>query len=214
MCDATSPSDHVRVDTWTVRHSLFPPLLVCLLMVAPRDRKWQWREVFALHLFATVVHWQDEWLETHTPYGGEYILRSMWTGDALCESVTGWTRDSPSDAMSGYFGSAGHLCLLACAPMMLSNAWDVRLTAAAAAIFIFGVSRGIADPFEIWSGGLAAVGMFGALLTVLSQGGAYITLRRLRQQSDDRGAALSVPDPMEEPPSRAIVLRVRSSGAP
>lgn len=212
MCDA-SPVDHVRVDTWTVRHSLFPPLFVCLLMVTPRDRTWQWREVFALHLLATVVHWQDEWLETHTPYGGEYILRSMWTGDALCESVTGWTRDSPSDAMSGYFGSGGHLCLLACAPAMLSNAWGVRLTAALAAILIFAVSRDIAGLFEIWSGGLAAVGMLGALLTVLSQGGAYVALRHLRYGVDAATADLPVPAPAVEPP-RAIVLHVRSSGVP
>ena len=134
----------------------------------------------------------------------------MWTGNALCESVNGWVRDSPSDAMSGYFGSGAHLSVLACAPGMLSHELGVRLTAAFAAVFIFGVSRSIADTLRISEGGLIAVGMFAAALTAVTQGGSYVALRRLRRAAETRTVNFNAPVPKalaQTTNARPIVLR-------
>ena len=206
MCNHGPVSDYISTDTWSIKHSVFPPLAVCIAMLWPRDAPWTFTSVVALHLFFTVVHWQDEWLETHTGFGGEYALKTLFSGNATCESVDNWLRDSPTDAMVGYFSSLAHLALLLYAPQMRTEQLPARTAAVLAASFTFAIARVPGNVAEAYKSGLPAVGLLGSVLTVSTQGLFFIIQREFSARLLARDVPLT--DTVTIPPSKPPVVKI------
>lgn len=177
MCRGLGIDDNLDINSWTAMHTLAPVLFIniarfglsftTLGRVAPST----W-DLICMHAIFTVLHWTDEWLETHTSYGFEYIGGNLFTSSDKCEAESNWYRDSPGDAISGYFGSLAQVGGCAVAQRVggiLDTVNDpapmARAVHLAASWLLWATARPLALAFDIHGGGLGAVAMF-ALVSV------------------------------------------------
>ena len=191
MCRGLGIDDNLDINSWSAMHALAPVLFVNIARLgvsiwtkgAFAPSIW---DLVAMHAIFTVLHWTDEWLETHTSYGFEYVWGNLFTSRDKCEAEQNWYRDSPGDAICGYFGSLAHVggCALAervGGPLVTVN--DPRPVARAAhlatALAVWAAARPLAQEFDIHGGGLGTVAMFAIVAVPCAQLVAAYGLRRI-----------------------------------
>ena len=161
--------------------------MIVLIAMAALDRQWTPLAIAALHTTAIALHWTDEWLETHTPYGLEFVIGNALSGDAACEGEARWIQDAPSDAFASYVGSGAHVAIAAAAGARVHGALAPVLSASpldrvaqAVASSILWSWRWLGDPAP----SLAAVWVGGGAQQLLAMVAVAAALH-----ADQRGAA-------------------------
>jgi len=225
MCRDAALADVLSIGSWTAMHGVSMPMAVTLTMAALAltgrgPARWTVLAVVGLHAGFTVLHWTDEWLETHTPYGFEYFIGNLLgTGGRECEAENNWYYDSPGDALTGYFGSAAHVAVVALAeraPWLAaaaSAAPGPRLWSAAAGVALFVAARPLAIATEVSSAGFFAMGAACAGATALVQGAAAYAAQGFARRAPVALRAVP-PRPLPPvPPTPARAVRAGGRGA-
>lgn len=180
MCRGLGIDDVLDIGSWTFMHAVAAPMFVnfarlILALAAPAGPIGLW-DLGSMHAVFTVLHWTDEWLETHTSYGAEYALHNLWSSDSRCDAESKWMRDSPGDAISGYFGSFAHIggyALALRAGGRLASVYDATVRARAVhlltTVALFVTARPLSLQFELHAGGLGATLLFALVAVPFAQ---------------------------------------------